>query len=193
MNGVNMFCFRKRGTSCYVTSHLSGSLTLGQWCVLWILIQTSIFYTKIRALGNLDFKFIFSANSVLNLFCMIIFLFFSYFARQENLSLDKFLEDIVPERRPQPFILLTGSLLKPVQVFMIVERQAFEQSSLMKAVDTCFKAVYVLDLEYQPQCCGAWEFLQTYIYEMEGAVKCSAIREFRIFETASELLMNTNI
>ncbi|XP_063955128.1 uncharacterized protein LOC135155733 [Lytechinus pictus] len=113
--------------------------------------------------------------------------------QNENLALDKFLEDIVPESRPQPFILVIGSLLKPVQIFIIVERRALEQSSLMKAVDTCYKAVYVLDLEYQPQCCGAWEFLQTYIYEMKGAVKCSAIREFRIFETAYESIMNTNI
>ncbi|XP_063956644.1 uncharacterized protein LOC129255774 [Lytechinus pictus] len=113
--------------------------------------------------------------------------------QNENLALDKFLEDIVPESRPQPFILVIGPLLKPVQIFIIVERRALEQRSLMKAVDTCYKAVYVLDLEYQPQCCGAWEFLQTYIYEMKGAVKCSAIREFRIFETAYESIMNTNI
>nr|XP_054775151.1 uncharacterized protein LOC129283338 [Lytechinus pictus] len=49
--------------------------------------------------------------------------------QNENLALDKFLEDIVPESRPQPFILVIGSLLKPVQIFIIVERRALEQSS----------------------------------------------------------------
>ena len=54
-------------------------------------------------------------------------------------------------------------------------------SSLMKAVDLCFKATYVLDLEYQPACSGTWDFLQCVIYDMKGPTRCSAIHDFRAF------------
>ena len=50
----------------------------------------------------------------------------------------------------------------------------------MKAVDVCYKAMQVFNLEYQKACIGAWEFLQKMVYE-RGDVKCHQIREFRTF------------
>ena len=53
---------------------------------------------------------------------------------------------------PQPFILILGCRMKPLQIFVMVERRAVEFSTLTKAVDYCFKLIYVLDVEYQATC-----------------------------------------
>jgi hypothetical protein len=43
------------------------------------------------------------------------------------------------------FILALGDRHKPPQAFIIVERNAIQQPTLLKAVDYCFKLFYVLD------------------------------------------------
>ena len=37
-------------------------------------------------------------------------------------------------------------MVRPEQAFIIVERQAIPQASLLKVVDMCFKLFYVLDI-----------------------------------------------
>ena len=50
---------------------------------------------------------------------------------------------------------------------MIVEGQAMRVESMLKAVDVCFKLMYILDLHYPQQCATTWEFIQKVIYEIK--------------------------
>ena len=56
--------------------------------------------------------------------------------------------------RPQPFVLVIGERTSPSQgeSYVIVEGQAMKAESLLKAVDVCFKFMYVLDMHYPTQC-----------------------------------------
>ena len=71
---------------------------------------------------------------------------------------------IPAKERPQPFILILGGVrYMPNQVFMTVERKAVPCSSILQAVDTC-DIIYVLDVDYQPQCSAVWKLLQHIVY-----------------------------
>lgn len=54
------------------------------------------------------------------------------------------------------------------QVFVILAGQALPQPTLLGAVDVCFKAFYVFDVNYPKECSAAWEFLQQVVYQIEG-------------------------
>jgi hypothetical protein len=66
----------------------------------------------------------------------------------------------------QPFVLALGDRSGPSQAFVIIERNAIEFPSLLKAVDCCFKVFYVLDVAYPTNCQIVWEFLQDLVYDM---------------------------
>jgi len=55
-----------------------------------------------------------------------------------------------------------GEVATPEQVFVIVENEAIECSSLLHGLDVCFKLIYVLDVEFPWQCQHAWDFLQNW-------------------------------
>ena len=63
----------------------------------------------------------------------------------------KYLEEI---KNTQPYVLVLGSLMHPLQFFLIMESKAVEQTSLLKAIDACFKAFYVLNVDYPWQHLG---------------------------------------
>ena len=110
---------------------------------------------------------------------------FDFELLQENISLEQYLKEIDKKSHSQPFILaLGGSPMSPQQVFVVFERKALQQPSLIKALDVCFKLYFVCDLQYQDKCYGAWEFLEAVVYSMKGNVKSSAIRDFRAFCTS---------
>lgn len=67
----------------------------------------------------------------------------------------------------QPHILILGNRKEPTQSFVIIEEHAIQQPSLLHAVDACFKAFYVLDLDYPAACLSIWEFFEGIIYEMK--------------------------
>lgn len=101
---------------------------------------------------------------------------------QESTGLEQYLKDIDKQSRSQPYILiLGGSTLAPQQVFVILERHALLQSSLVKALDMCFKTYFVGDLQYQEKCSGVWEFMESVVFELKGNVKSSTIRDFRAY------------
>ncbi len=54
------------------------------------------------------------------------------------------------------------------QAFVILAGQALPQNTLLGAVDVCFKAFYVLDINYPKQCAAVWEFLQQVVFQIEG-------------------------
>ena len=66
---------------------------------------------------------------------------------------------------------------------MILAGQALPQSTLLGAVDVCFKAFYVLDINYPKQCAAAWEFLQQVVFEIEGRESNQVKGEVLFFTT----------
>lgn len=85
----------------------------------------------------------------------------------------------------QPSVLVLGTRQEPSQSFVIVDGLAIEASSLLKAVDICFKAFYVLDVCYPKECHTTWEFFQNFFFKMgEGkgkSVTSSGVRSLRTF------------
>ncbi|XP_030834294.1 uncharacterized protein LOC115921202 [Strongylocentrotus purpuratus] len=75
------------------------------------------------------------------------------------------------DERRQPFVLLLGERSRPAQAFVIFEGRAMAAPSLLKAIDLCFKMIYVFDVEYAPQCYTTWEFVQKYVFEISDNVK----------------------
>ncbi|XP_066498456.1 uncharacterized protein [Hoplias malabaricus] len=86
--------------------------------------------------------------------------------------------------RPYPFVLALGDDQRCCQSFVVINGQAMEQSTLVAAVDICFKAFYVFDINFPPQCAPAWEFLQTVVYELPGQ-ESPSIRLLRAFVFAT--------
>ncbi|XP_064638872.1 uncharacterized protein LOC135494646 isoform X1 [Lineus longissimus] len=84
--------------------------------------------------------------------------------KQATTNIAAFLDTV--EGEVQPFILALGDRHKPTQSFVIVERNAVEQTSLLKAVDCCFKLFFVLDIAYPASCHIVWEFLQDLVYQV---------------------------
>ena len=71
-----------------------------------------------------------------------------------------------------PHVLLLEDRHQFSQAFVIVHGHALEHPSLLGAVDACFKAFYVFDVQYPRSCAQVWEFLQT-IYGIPGHVRSS--------------------
>ncbi|XP_056102916.1 uncharacterized protein LOC130082154 [Rhinichthys klamathensis goyatoka] len=86
------------------------------------------------------------------------------------------------EAKPFPFVLELGLA---GQFFLVVNGQALEQVTLLKAVDVCFKSFYCFDLHYPKQCAPVWEFLQQVVYGMPGTEN-SSIRFLRASIFAAE-------
>ncbi|XP_042601600.1 uncharacterized protein LOC122140765 isoform X2 [Cyprinus carpio] len=70
--------------------------------------------------------------------------------------------------KPCPHILTLGNDQSAFQAFVIIAGQALEQETLLQAIDVCFKAFFVFDIEYPKQCEHVWEFIQNVIYEIQG-------------------------
>ena len=81
-----------------------------------------------------------------------------------------YLDTIDESKRPQPYMLVlySKSVLQLTDVFVIIEKQALQQMSLMKAIDVCLKAHYVLDCKYQAQCSSVWGFFDRCVYGQSG-------------------------
>ncbi|RXN34367.1 hypothetical protein ROHU_004056 [Labeo rohita] len=73
--------------------------------------------------------------------------------------------------RPYPYVLSLENGHIDSQAFVILAGKALEQSTLIGAVDVCFKSFYVFDVNYPKQCFYCWEFIQN-VYELEVDDKC---------------------
>ncbi|XP_035712070.1 uncharacterized protein LOC118437260 isoform X2 [Folsomia candida] len=69
--------------------------------------------------------------------------------------------------RKQPFVLCLGNLknLEIQQAYIMVERRLMLAESLVKAVDTCFKIFYVLQLQFPEECSGVWCFFDHTVFQ----------------------------
>ncbi|XP_051536720.1 uncharacterized protein LOC127430740 [Myxocyprinus asiaticus] len=86
------------------------------------------------------------------------------------------------EEKPFPFVLELGV---GGQFFVVVNGEALEEQTLLKAVDVCFKSFFCFDTHFPKQCALAWEFLQQVVYEMPGSEN-STIRFLRASIYAAE-------
>ena len=77
--------------------------------------------------------------------------------------------EFLQQDRPYPSVLALGELQDCAsQSFGIVADLALPQATLLAAVDVCFKAFYVFDINYPKACSPAWEFLQQTVYRIKG-------------------------
>ena len=67
-----------------------------------------------------------------------------------------------------PYVLMLGEEQKSSQAFVVIGGVALEHPSLLGAVDGCFKAFFVLDINYPKPCAQVWEFIQACIFEIPG-------------------------
>ncbi|XP_064635515.1 uncharacterized protein LOC135492800 isoform X2 [Lineus longissimus] len=82
-------------------------------------------------------------------------------------SFIQFKQDL-PSGAVQPFVLALGDRTSPTQAFLIIEKNALEYPTLLKAVDACFKAFYVLDIEYPANCIIVWQFIQELVFDVRS-------------------------
>ncbi len=80
--------------------------------------------------------------------------------------------------KPHPFVMAMENGRHISQAFVILDGRSLEQSTLLAAVDLCFKAFNIFDMNYPKQCASTWEFLQHVIFQMEGK-ESSAVRFLR--------------
>ncbi|PIK62656.1 hypothetical protein BSL78_00350 [Apostichopus japonicus] len=113
-----------------------------------------------------------SANDSVNCFIDV---------QPEMFDIDQYVKTLKATDTPQLICCVQGSRITPSQTYVIIERNALPQQSLMKAIDVCFKAMYIFDIEYQPMCKIAWQFLQVVIYDFTEASITSSIRNLRAF------------
>lgn len=139
-------------------------------------------YSKVLHTTYFDSAYYFVCNISVAFTSVWYYIFLSFSPLiQDVTSVEQFCQDITKEDRPQPFILsLENRVTQAQQVFVIIERQPLTMSSLLKAVDFCFKTHFVMDIAYQVKCKGAWEFLQSEVYKI-GTVQNRAISAFRAF------------
>ncbi|XP_063039821.1 uncharacterized protein LOC134435017 isoform X2 [Engraulis encrasicolus] len=69
-----------------------------------------------------------------------------------------------------PFVLMLGDSHQCSQAFVIINGAALEHPSLLSAIDTCFKAFFVFNIQYPHECAQVWEFIQT-VFEIPGPVR----------------------
>lgn len=67
-----------------------------------------------------------------------------------------------------PHVLLLGQGHECSQAFTVINGTALEHPSVLSAVDACFKAFFVFQLEYPKPCTQIWEFIQTVVFGIPG-------------------------
>lgn len=67
------------------------------------------------------------------------------------------------QSRSEPFVVVIGA-----QPFTVMQGEALLNTTLLGAVDVCFKSFFVFDIKYPKKCCPVWEFLQSTVYNIPG-------------------------
>jgi hypothetical protein len=71
----------------------------------------------------------------------------------------------------QPFIIALGPEKTQLNSFYVVVSKlvVFQFESLLRAIDVCYKAIFVLNLKYSPDCAQIWFTLQRCFYDQKSA------------------------
>ncbi|XP_071943687.1 uncharacterized protein [Antedon mediterranea] len=110
--------------------------------------------------------------------------------KHEIINIDQYLENVSHHTHPQPYILALGAdKLTSTEHFVVNEKQIIKQPSLLKAVDVCYKAHFVLDCKYQAKCKWVWKFFESCIYKQsKDKVESSSLRAFRAYLKFKQVL-----
>lgn len=98
-----------------------------------------------------------------------------------------------------PYMTIIGSLLDPKEVLCDFENITYKFNSLTKAIDVCFKAYQLFNLEYSPAARVMWQFINQYFYKIKDSNTYPAVHmlikkingnDFIIFVVFILLLLN---
>ena len=68
----------------------------------------------------------------------------------------------------KPQVLVLGENIKKIEeYFVIVNDTVHEMDPLIKAIDICYKAVFIFNVDYPVQAYDPWLFIQRGLYSME--------------------------
>lgn len=89
---------------------------------------------------------------------------------------------------PQPYVIIVGESLAEIKtIFVIVNASVMYQiTNILQAIDTCYKAIWSLNLEYGCDSYAVWYFLQRGLYKMTSKFD-------RGSTTAESLLTDCNL
>lgn len=70
----------------------------------------------------------------------------------------------------QPYVVVAGPLPNITARYIIVDDIVYDLPTIGCAVDTCFKIIWALYLEYPSECLRVWQFLQRAVYNLDTKV-----------------------
>lgn len=67
----------------------------------------------------------------------------------------------------QPLLIVVGlSIFQLTDFYIYFDKTLLKFDSFLTSLDTCFKLIHTLSLEYPKGCSGPWLFIQKYFYEI---------------------------
>ena len=88
-------------------------------------------------------------------------------------------EAIVAERKqPQPYILATGTLSDPKQMFLIVDCVVIGEIKVEQLALIIFTAYFVFNISYVKGCCNMFSFLEVLFCKSNADKASSTVRHF---------------
>jgi hypothetical protein len=68
----------------------------------------------------------------------------------------------------QPIVCIVGTEYISIKEFYVYYFNTYYKfTNIVKAIDTCFKIIYVFNLKYPLKCGLVWTFIQKYIYKID--------------------------
>lgn len=89
----------------------------------------------------------------------------------------------------QPYIVVAGPLSKIIARYIVLDDIIYELPNICKTVDTCFKIIWALNLEFPSECLPVWQFLERFIYK----VPADYISKNRLSSSVLSLLTDCGI
>ncbi|XP_047986882.1 uncharacterized protein LOC125233141 isoform X2 [Leguminivora glycinivorella] len=87
----------------------------------------------------------------------------------------------------QPSIVIVGPSIKEISGrYIIVNNVRYEVTSIINAVDACFKIIFVLNAQYPAESNNVWQFIQTALYQIKTKYD-------KIYTTVNTLMTDLNI
>lgn len=81
----------------------------------------------------------------------------------------------------QPLIIAVGENFKTSNFYVCVDDVKYKLANFLSAIDICFNAFQVLNLEYPKACLTFWTFIQNYLYKTAQFAK-----HFQSFEVVEK-------
>ncbi|CAF2147047.1 unnamed protein product, partial [Rotaria magnacalcarata] len=81
----------------------------------------------------------------------------------EGVNIQNVREEL-PGTGNQPIAVAVGCIRKPIQCFVVIEKEVISCQSLLVAVDIAFKSFYLFNLEYPSFARNVYLFIQHFFY-----------------------------